>query len=202
MAGPGRPKKHLHEDHHFQTSDEAAAAGAPPVVADSGQAGASDVALATDFAPATLEAIVENPIPPSPHNQSISSVISPQNTESGEPKNAAESLLIDSDPMSATLTESPVEEKIQCLVEQERVFYSEPQTIEISDLNGWQHIATAPIGGLTVHINNMPHGEGIDAFFKRTRVFNGKHYVETGIWVDHMTGVKVPYEPKYWRPRF
>ena len=59
----GRPRKHLEDEHHFKTSDDAAAAGAPPAVADSGQADASDGASAPDSASAELthEAVVENP---------------------------------------------------------------------------------------------------------------------------------------------
>jgi len=160
--GRGRPKtKHLENEHHYRTSDDASAAGAPTAAAE----------------PQSIEAMVENPTPP----------------------------------VSATSTESPVEQKIHVLVEQQRVFLGEPQTIEISQLNGWHPIMESdtvinlpPRNGNPVRLAEKPDGEGVVAFWKKERAFANatKRWQEHGVWRDFYTGMKIDFEPKYWKERY
>ncbi len=185
----GRPRKHLQDEHHFRTSDDAAVAGAPLAAADSGQADASDEALASDSASAELtqEAVVENPIvdvPLSPIFQVSQSV----NTE----------LLAESQLSAfAPPVESPVEQKIHDLV-------------DTASLNGWHpiepdvDIALPPRNGMAVRLSKTTEGEFVIAFWKRFRAFANatKRWNETGCWYDFHTGQKISFDPKYWKERF
>lgn len=168
MAGPGRPRKHLQDEHHFQTSDDPATEGAPPVAAESDQAGVSTPAGEFD-APAELEAVVEE--------SATASDVEPTAME-----------VIENAPL--IYQESPAEEKIHQLVD------------EVQSTDGWHNIDTAPRGGLTVRVSENTYVEGVDAFFKRTRVFSGKKWEQVGKFVDHQTGLDLPFQPKYWRERF
>lgn len=67
----GRPRKHLEHEHHFQTSSEAAAAGAPPADANDDQAGASVDLPQPSALAEPIESIVENPILQSPEPLNI-----------------------------------------------------------------------------------------------------------------------------------
>lgn len=100
--------------------------------------------------------------------------------------------------------ESPVEEKIHQLVESS---YSVPSAVE---LNGWHTLNTdivifiPPRNGMPVLLCETPDGQGIEAFWKRTRAFaNGtKRWNEHGAWYDFNTGTPIRITPKYWKERF
>lgn len=104
-------------------------------------------------------------------------------------------------PMSAISTESPeeidsppvytspVEEKIHDLVEEAK-------------LNGWNHIDSLEHHGLPVIVSEKPGGEGLAAIWRRTRVFAGKKWKDTGKWVNAMTGVDILFSVNYWRERY
>lgn len=209
------PKSHLQDEHHFRTPDDAAAAGAPPAVAESGQADASDEALASDSAsaviienkgtgydektainyisaqPPLVEAIVENPMQPLPEQSGF-----------------LEAALV---PIAQPCEESPIEEKIHVMVEQQRVFLGEPQSVEISQLNGWHPFenimegSKPPHNGMPVRLSETPDDNcAVMAFHKRVRAFANatKRWQEHGIWCDFHTGQKITFEPKYWKERY
>ena len=98
--------------------------------------------------------------------------------------------------VSEVFGESPLEEKINELVE----------------LNGYNPLPDGdaphtsllpPRNGTPVLITDNPQKPGVTAFWKKTRAFANptKKWQTTGIWCDYLTGVKVPFEPKYWRAR-
>lgn len=115
-------------------------------------------------------------------------------------------------PHPVVKVESPVEDKIHVLMEQPRVYIAEPQKVEVSPVaqHGWKSINTEvvlelpPRNGIPVYLSETPEGDGVLVFWKRVRAFanSTKRWQETGIWVDHNTGAKVSFEPKYWRERF
>lgn len=182
------PKSHLHEDHHFRTSDDAEAAGAPPASADSDQADAIEVAPAAQFASAALihEAVVENPIP-SMDSTSMSLEIPLKKLESEEQGNAVKN----------SLKESPVEEKIH-------------ELMDAASLNGWESIDTKivikmpPRNGMPIRLSENPDEHGVLAMWKKTRKFaNTTHrWMESGKWVDFQSGMDISFIPKYWKERF
>lgn len=175
MANPGRPKKqHPAEDLHFRTSADPATAVATPVAADADEAGASSsVASSTESdAPAVIQEAVV------------------ENPGAGYESPAA--ISAQPQPPIISESESPVEQKIHQLVE----------AAQQVDLNGWQPIDTCHHRGLPVRVTEIPAGDGTVAHWKRTRVFNGKRWEETGKWVDNMTGMDLPFPVKYWKDRF
>lgn len=60
QKGRGRPRKHLEDEHHFRTSDDAVAAGAPPAPAESDQAGELEPQDSVTSAELIHETVVEN----------------------------------------------------------------------------------------------------------------------------------------------
>lgn len=145
-----------------------------------------------------VEAIVENPTLSPLDGQFTSSESKPQKLEFLEPQSAAENLLIDSAPESATSTEpepaivehkeSPVEQKIQVMMD-------EP-------VNGWLNIQSASRNGMPIRVSLTSDGEGIVAFWKRTRSFHAKRWQETGLWCDFITTIPLDFDPIFWKPRF
>lgn len=77
-----------------------------------------------------------------------------------------------------------------------------PDPDSIEPTGDWRPIDTAPIGGLPCFISNEAEGEGVLAFYKRTRAFRGKKWEEIGKWVDNLTGVDIAFKPVFWRERF
>lgn len=193
------PKSHLHEDHHFRTSDDVAAAVATPVVTESDQADTSDVAPATNSVSAepiyggsgtghtatitvkdgVVEAIVENPIVPLAEIESVSQEDMPIVADATEIK------------------ESPIEEKIH-------------QLVDNTSLNGWHPIDTKivlempPRNGMGVKLAENSNDKGILALWKKTRKFaNATHrWQESGKWIDFHSGMDINFIPKYWKERF
>lgn len=94
--------------------------------------------------------------------------------------------------------ESPIEEKIHNLVEHRNT------------LNGWHPLDTEivlelpPRNGNPVRLSETPDSEGVIAFWKRERAFANatKRWQEHGVWRDFYTGMKIDFEPKYWKDRF
>lgn len=178
----GRPKKHLHEDHHFRTSDDAVAADASAVAAESDQADTSTDALAPDSISAEPieEAVVENPTLATMQDTIIS--VAHQD--------------LSAQVVEESYAESPVEQKIH-------------QLVDTASLNGWQPIEsdsniTPPRNGMAVRLSETPAGDGVVAFWKRERAFANatKRWQEHGVWRDFHTGAKVDFEPKYWKERY
>lgn len=210
----GRPRKHLADEHHFKaesefvsiqenlqetadaggivlkTPDNDAAAVATPAVSEAGQAGVSD-------------SLAESPAHAAP---SVEDVASNPTVQSAEPilpsaSTVSEELLFPPD----SIQESPIEEKIHALVEQEKE--EKPQV----ELNGWHSIEkdchTAnkpPLNGMPVRLSEKTDEEGIIAFWKKTRAFANttKKWEISGIWCNFNTGLPVRFEPKYWKERY
>lgn len=107
------------------------------------------------------------------------------------------------------IQESPIEEKIYDLMaEQLRRIEPEGDNSSNSDrMNGWNDIENTailhglPRNGMPVRLSVSPHGEGVLAFWKKTRAFHAKRWQETGVWCDFFTGVLLNFIPKYWKPR-
>lgn len=234
---PGRPKKHLQDDHHYKpasetvtitenlvetairgdiilrTPDNAEAAGAPPASADSGQADASDGALAPDSASAEylkewggnahaglidgeiVEAVVENPtivldVGNQEDSVTKSSTISPESQTIGQPDVSNVDIIGN----LSQNQESPIEKKIH----------------ELADVSGWKHIHTEivlqmpPRNGIPVRLSTTPEGDGVLAIWKKTRKFaNPTHrWEESGKWVDFQSGMDISFKPNYWKERY
>lgn len=99
--------------------------------------------------------------------------------------------VIESIPVEETIStpvESPAQEKIEELVQEAK--------------NGWSPIESSSRNGMPVWLTDNPDKHGVLAFWKRTRAFNAKKWQEIGYWCDHTTGVKIPFEAQFWRPRF
>lgn len=96
-----------------------------------------------------------------------------------------------------THAESPVEKKIHALM-------------ETASLNGWKLletevlINTPPRNGIPIKVSETTQGDGIIVFWKRLRAFANatKRWQENGAWIDFHTGMKIAFEPKYWKERF
>lgn len=200
-----QPKSHLQEDHHFRTSDDAAAAGAPPAPAESGQENVSDAlpdagTTASAFSAPIHEAVVENPtLAPYADIVLTSETISPTLVASSiESTPSAEN--VDTITNSSQPKESPIEQKIHELV-------------DAASLNGWHVLPTEiaphpsllpPRNGMPVRLSETTDGEGILVFWKKTRKYaNTTHRWEhSGKWCDFQTGLDINFIPKYWRERF
>lgn len=78
------------------------------------------------------------------------------------------------------------------------------------NLNGWHLIESdavlnsPPRNGNPVRLSESPHNEGVIAFWKRERAFANatKRWQEHGVWRDFYTGMKIDFEPKYWKERY
>lgn len=66
----------------------------------------------------------------------------------------------------------------------------------------WRDIDSGATSGMPHYVSDKPKGEGTLAHFRRTRAFANKRWNEVGKFVDFMTGVDLPFEPKYCRNRF
>lgn len=183
------PKNHLQDEHHFRALDE------------------SNVENVTLAVTELQEVVVENPIQPTFLTQRESLIV-----ESG---NTSEPLIVPANHnqqyTNYLAEESPVEEKIHVLVEQQRVFLGEPSFVEISQLNGWHPITELdtvvtlpPRNGNPVCLTQSLDSKGVIAFWKRERAFANatKRWQEHGVWRDFNTGMKIDFEPKYWKERF
>lgn len=137
MANPGRPKKHLEQEHHF--------------VADE---------------PEAAEPVAESPI------------------------------------ISPTLEETPTEENQFDVARANAISHVTNAPQDYVDDAGWHPIDTFPKNGLPMRVSGISAGDGVLAIWKRTRVFNGKAWTDTGIWIDAQTGVDINFTPKYWKERF
>lgn len=190
---PGRPKKHPAEEFHFKTAEIEQPSAPPATSAIVEPAAEAEAGSEQSFTfpeedaqePAALpaEAVVENP--------TIALI-------AGE--NLSEAF---AEPVLMLGSESPVEEKIHELVE----------AAEPTDLNGWNPlpkcdaphaILLPPRNGTPVRVSESTQGSGVTAFWKKTRAFANptKKWETTGIWCDYLTGVKVPFTPKYWKDRY
>lgn len=176
------PKSHLQDEHHYQsavrTEDVLAAYEIFQASDDAVAAGAPPAAAESDQADASDEALSSD-------------------SASAEPIEAiVENPTL---PMNAISTESPVEEKIHELVAGQVNF------------NGWHPILESdmvinlpPRNGNPVRLSETPDSEGVIAFWKRERAFANatKRWQEHGVWRDFYTGMKIDFEPKYWKDRF
>lgn len=177
------PKSHLHEDHHFRTSDEVAAAVATPAVTEADQADATGSATMPQSTSAEqiAEAVVENP-----------TIVSGVQQDSGTHPELSTHPIVQN-----SIGESPIEEKIH-------------QLVDNANLNGWHPIDTEiviempPRNGMGVRLSEFPEGEGVLAVWKKTRKFaNTTHrWQESGKWVDFHSGMDITFQPKYWKERF
>jgi hypothetical protein len=175
---PGRPStKHLQDDHHFKVAEEQESV-----------------------------AVAENPI----NVQSVEKEI-------GAPNAFLESL--DTTQQNVTFAEPSgqileLNSNDESAVEQQRVYLGENriQNIEFSviALNGWHPLdtevvtETPPRNGIPVKVSESTEGDGIVVFWKRLRAFANatKRWQECGAWIDFHTGMKIAFEPKYWKERF
>jgi len=132
--------------------------------------------------PESVEAVVENPT--LSQEEDVTGLVQMDSIALPEPD------IIESEPEPAVIehTPSPAEQKIQKLV-------GEP-------VNGWKHIESAARNGMPLRLSLAPEGDGIVAYWKRTRSFNAKRWQETGIWCDFITTIPLAFSPLFWKPRF
>jgi len=114
---------------------------------------------------------------------------------------------VQSDAQSVDMTTiSPIEEKIQQLIEESRPVEN---VIDHIDENGWHIVDTEiviqipPRNGTPIRVSETVTGEGILAFWRRTRAFANatRRWSDSGKWVDFSTGLDLKFVPKYWKPR-
>lgn len=82
--------------------------------------------------------------------------------------------------------------------------------VETISLNGWKPMETEvvlntpPRNGIPIKVAETVQDSGIIVFWKRLRAFANatKRWQETGAWIDFHTGMKISFEPKYWKARF
>lgn len=106
--------------------------------------------------------------------------------------------------------ESPAEEKIRELLKKQHLVEEIGVDSTYGRNDGWKPIDSnlvsdlPPRNGMPIRISEEPKGDGVLAQWKKTRAFANptKRWIETGIWIDFMSGLKVNFEPKYWRERF
>ena len=208
----GRPRKHLESEHHFLTSAEAAVAGAPPADAEVDQMGASIEETQSSAPVEHIEAIVGNPtFAPDVGMTRGMTTNSLENLNNMEKSSqSVENAITDGNGLQSQ--ESPIEESIHVLVEQERVSFCEPQSVKVTteSLNGWHSIDTdmvmehPPRNGMPVRLSRISDGDGVLAYWKRSRTFanSTKRWQEVGNWYNFNTSVRIDFEPKYWKERF
>ena len=171
------PKDHLRDEHHFRTSDEVAAAGAPPAAAESDQADTTGSATMPQSISAEpiVEAVVENPTLAPFVREGLDGII----------------------PITPISNESPIEEKIHQLVDNASLNGWHPIDTEIV-------LQMPPRNGMGVKLSETPDGDGVLAMWKKTRKFaNTTHrWAESGKWVDFHSGMDISFTPKYWKDRF
>lgn len=92
----------------------------------------------------------------------------------------------------------PVEEPVEVVSAPIR------EHVEPISLNGWREIDTATLSGMPYFISEKPDGEGVLAYYRRTRAFANaaKRWKEVGKFVDFTTGADIKFEPVYCRNRF
>lgn len=66
----------------------------------------------------------------------------------------------------------------------------------------WRDIDSGATSGMPHYVSDTGTGDGTLAIYKRTRAFANKRWKEIGKFVDFMTGVDLPFEPKYCRNRY
>lgn len=173
---PGRPPK--------EKPDNAAAAVATPVAADSGQAEAS-IAETLSYASAEYnEAVVENPTIVQYADGKTSSEKNSEDMTESSPSVQSAAM----DGLGKLNQESPIEQKIHELVEDQCP-------------DGWNPISTAPKDGNRIVVSET--GEDQEAVYWRIRRVVDKkklRYNKEGKWTAHLSRLDIDYEPKYWRP--
>lgn len=90
---------------------------------------------------------------------------------------------------------SPIEEKIQNLVEENRLGCPP---------HPWSDIETSARNGMPIYISETGEDEGVLSYWKKTRTFSNpiKRWVEQGKWVDFMSGQDIKFHPNFWRERY
>jgi len=203
---PGRPKKHLADEHHFKhdetTSNDEFNAGVDipfePSMADKikenieAEKQKIEKELATNIY--SNEAVVENSIvDAAPSGDSAESEFSPS-LQTEDAKVAASHQIQE---------ESPVEKKIHQLMVDSHL------TASNNSVAGWHSIDTEivlkmpPRNGMPVKLSEIPEGDGVVGYWKKTRKFaNATHrWQESGKWIDWFTGMDINFTPKYWKER-
>lgn len=80
---------------------------------------------------------------------------------------------------------------------------SSPEKLVI-DMSRWREIDSSARSGLPYFVSNTGIGDGILAFYRRTRAFANasKRWQHTGKFVDFITGADLVFQPLYFRNRF
>lgn len=202
----GRPRKHLADEHHFQTAEERSFVELPenPIVENAEETPqpasiVSEESVAPPVADTILteEVVVENPT----HALSVEQEIMLQNNLAAASDIPYAEDVDQSSHSSeeSIISKSPAEEKIQALMQSHR---------GAIDLDGWHSMDTEivlqqpPRNGMPIRLSEHPQGEGQLGFWKRTRAFNGKRFAETGKWVCFQSGMNLTFDPKFWKERF
>ena len=103
---------------------------------------------------------------------------------------------------SGLFQESPVEERIHALMEQQ---------VESISLNGWRNLDTdchpaekPPLNGMPVRLSENTNDDGVVGFWKKTRAFANttRKWESSGMWCNFNTGLPLTFEPKYWKDRY
>lgn len=188
----GRPRKHLEEDHHFKTAGDVS-------VVDNGDEYISE----PQVQPLNNNVEKNIEVPAEGHN-----FITAQSSGA----RVYEHINTNTEGGAHDKDEEINEESIDVSNDDKTLGVSslESDTLEVNNaaLHGWNSIDTEiilkqpPRNGMPVRLSETPNGEGILAFWKRTRAFNGKRYAETGKWTCFQTGMNLSFEPKYWKERF
>lgn len=79
----------------------------------------------------------------------------------------------------------------------------EPKKLVV-DMSRWREIDSSARSGLPYFVSDTAIGDGILAFYRRTRAFANaaKRWKNTGKFVDFTTGVDLIFQPLYFRNRF
>lgn len=99
----------------------------------------------------------------------------------------------ESDNRSMDFKESPIEEKIQQLVDDRPAV----------PVRGWENdMQVAPIDGSRVMVSESAKDQGVLVYWRISKSVDRKNlrYVSNGRWTDFLSKVDIAFVPKYWKP--
>lgn len=78
---------------------------------------------------------------------------------------------------------------------------SELSSAPVIEINGWSFLTDTQQNGEQFIVSEEPQGEGVLAFFRKTRKMEHFKWIESGKWSDTVSQQTLAFEPKYYKAK-